>query len=116
MTSNITGGGFSYGQVHSIPGNIGAAIKMQGMLNTLERLSYFSIFRNTYLLSEYYNVTCNCIFQVNMSVSVQDANGKIMITALTMGTTIKILPQEPIFSHANRFVQRIRNVDHSNGT
>ena len=51
-----------------------------------------------------------------MSVSVQDAHGKIMITALTMGTTIRILPQEPIFSHANRFVQRIRNVDHSNGT
>ena len=51
-----------------------------------------------------------------MSVSVQDANGKIMITALTMGTTIRILPQEPIFSHANRFVQRIRNVDPSNGT
>ena len=45
--SNITGGGFSYGQAHSIPGNPMAEIQLQGMFST-QSIAHRSILYTCY--------------------------------------------------------------------
>ena len=50
-----------------------------------------------------------------MSARDQDAIGMTILTTPTMDYTMKILPQDRIFSNVNHVVPRIQTVDHSSG-